>query len=96
MKFEVDEDDDYLRLKRLLDPRVSYRINYLDEINRLLDRAKTYFPQLEIAAETIQPEFDEEDIWAAEAVLQSVSAAVDIDTMWINEIAEFKKAMLKV
>ena len=29
-------------------------------------------------------------------MVQSVSAAVDIDTMWINEIAEFKKARRKV
>ena len=53
-------------------------------------------PQLEIAAETIQPEFDGDYIWAASAVVQSVSAAVDIDLMWVNEIAEFKKAMQKV
>ena len=95
-EFEVDEDDDYLRLAQLLDPRVSYRVNSLEEINRLLDRAKTYLPPLEIADGTIQPEFDEDDIWAASAVVQSVPAAVDIDTMWNNEIAEFKKAMRKV
>ena len=71
-----------LRLVQLLDPRVSYRVNSLNEIKRLLDRAKTYLPQLEIATETIQPGFDD-DIWAASAQIQSVSAAIDIDTMWI-------------
>ena len=38
-EFEADENDDYLRLAQLLDPRVSYRVKSLDEINRLLDRA---------------------------------------------------------
>jgi len=38
----IDEDDDYLKLAQFLDPRVSYLVNSLDEINRLLDRAKTY------------------------------------------------------
>ena len=33
---------------------------------------------------------------AAAAVAHSVSAVVDIDTIWSNEIAEFKKAMQKV
>jgi len=49
-EFEVGEDDDYLHLGQLLDPRASYRVNSLDEINRLFDRAITYLPQLEIAA----------------------------------------------
>ena len=70
-----------MRFAQLLDPRVSYRVNSLGEINRLLDRAKTYLPQLEIAVETIQPEFEEDNIWAVSAVGQSVPAAVDIDTI---------------
>jgi len=41
---------------QFLDPKVSYRVISLDEINRLLDRVKTFLPQLEIAAEPIQPE----------------------------------------
>ena len=55
-QFEVDEADDYLHLVQFLDPKVSYRVISLDEINRLLDRVKTFLPQLEIAAEPIQPE----------------------------------------
>jgi hypothetical protein len=53
-------------------------------------------PPVEIAAETIQPDFDEDDIWAAAAVVRSVPAAVDMDKVWSNEIAEFKKAMRKI
>ena len=89
-------DDDYLRLAQLLDPRVSYRVNSINEINRLLDRAKSYLPSVEIAAETIQPDVDEDDIWAAAAVVRSVPAAVDMDKVWSNEIAEYKKAMRKI
>jgi hypothetical protein len=47
-EFIFDVDDDYLRLAQLLDPRVSYRVDSIDEINRLLDRAKTYLPPVEL------------------------------------------------
>ena len=52
--------------------------------------------QLKIAAETIQPKFDEDDIWAASAVVQSVPEVDNIYTMWNNEIAELKQAMRKI
>jgi len=86
---QIEEEfraDDYLRLAQLLDPRVSYRVNSLDEINRLLGRAKTYLPQAGIAVETIPPDFDEDDIWAAAAASRSVPAAVDIDTIWTGKL----------
>jgi len=95
-EFQFDAEDDYLRLAQLLDPRVSYRVNSLEEINRLLDRAKTYLPRIENTAATIQPDFDEDDIWAATAVVQSVPGPAEIDRIWSDEIIEFKKAMRKV
>jgi hypothetical protein len=46
-----------LNLAQHLDPR--------DEISRLLDWAKTYLPRVEITAEKIQSDFDNDDVWAA-------------------------------
>ena len=48
-------------------------------------------PQAEINAEVIQSDFDEEDIWTAAAVVQTVPALVGIDTILRDKIAEFKE-----
>ena len=96
-EFEADENDDYLPLAQLLDPIVSYRVKYLEEINTLLDHAKTYFPQqIEITGETSQPVYDEDHIWASATFNRSVPTAdANIDIIWSKEINGFKKAMQK-
>jgi hypothetical protein len=91
-EFKADENDYYLRLAQLLDPGVSYRVKSLDEINKLLDRAKT-----KITGEPSQPVYDEVNIWASDAVNRSVPTAdAGIDIIWSKEIHGFKKAMRKV